>query len=120
MVPFAYCLEQKLVQLNTMHTAEATVVAMEPGANSVDHRRYKRLLYPVVHFLTAQGQSMTVTCPTATNPPTYHVGQQVQLSYYPADPQQVELPDFFSQWGAVLITALFAMLGWRTVRAGWK
>lgn len=117
---FAYCLGQKLLRLTPMQTAEATVVALKPMGNSTDHYPRKPPLFPVVRFRTAQGQSVTVTGPTGSRPAAYQIGQQVQLSYNPADPQQVELPDFFSQWGAILITSLFALLGWRLVRAGWK
>jgi len=48
------------------------------------------------------------------------VGQRVLVRYHPHHPQQVELTDFFSQWGAILITALFALLGWVVLRAAFS
>jgi hypothetical protein len=117
LVPFAYCVGQKIMLWSVASTATATVIALKRGVSSNSHYPSEPLLFPVVRFVTAEGQSLTVTSPSASIPQPYHVGQQVRVRYHPDHPQQVELTDFFSQWGAILITALFALLGGAALRA---
>jgi len=118
LAPFAYCLTTKLWFWSQASTAPATVVALEiKGA--ADLRSRKPTLFPVVRFVTAQGQHLTATAPTGTNPPAYEAGQRVSIRYLPDNPQQVEMPDFFSRWGGILISAVFGLLGWAILRAAW-
>lgn len=117
LVPFAYCVGQKIRLWSVANTATATVVALERVVSSHSHYSHEPLLSPVVQFVTAQGQSIRATSPSASIPPVYHVGQRVLVRYHPDHPQQMELTDFFSQWGAILITSLFALLGWAVLRA---
>ena len=116
LAPVAYCLATKLWFWSQAHTAPATVVALE-GAGAPDSRSRKQMRYPVVRFVTAQGQQVTAMAPSGTSPPAYEVGQQVRVRYSPGAPQQVELPDFFSRFGSIGISALFGLLGYAILRA---
>ena len=113
---FCYCLGSRLLFLRTAQPATATVVRLEAHDDDSDGGT---CYFPVARFTTAAGQPVTATSPAGTGTPAYTVGEQVHIRYDPARPQRVELPDFFSQWGAILISAFFALCGWGLLRAVW-
>ena len=77
---------------------------------------------PRVHFQDHTGESYEVTSSSASSPPRYHVGEEIEILYNPERPQEFRTTDWFSLWGgpvlgfglagsAVLFAAIFAFLG---------
>jgi hypothetical protein len=71
--------------------------------------------YPVVRYTTQDGKEIEFTSSSGSNPASYEEGEKVNVMYNPKNPQEVSLPDFFSQWGAALIVgfigAVFGSVG---------
>lgn len=77
---------------------------------------------PKVRFQDQAGENYEVTSSSASSPPKYHVGEEIEILYNPERPQEFRTTDWFSLWGgpvlgfglaggAVLFAALFAFLG---------
>ncbi|MCC3159886.1 DUF3592 domain-containing protein [Hymenobacter sp. 15J16-1T3B] len=62
--------------------AEATIVALTPT---------RQLFTPKVRFMTAAGHAVEIDTETAADADQYHVGQQVQVIYDPANPENADL-----------------------------
>jgi len=60
---------------------------------------------PVFRFLTAAGESVTVTSDIASSPPGFTEGQPVRVLYDPANPSEAKIHSFFQTWGDFLIPA---------------
>ena len=103
-----YIVSQKISFWYSARTATATVVAFEDQSGEDDD---SELLHPVARFRTTQGESVRVIGPAGTMLPTFQLGQQLTLHYDPAQPRQVEFPDFLSRWGAILLSAVIALMG---------
>lgn len=71
--------------------------------------------HPVVKFRTAAGQERTFRSSTGTNPPSYRVGEAVEVLYSESEPSDARIRGFFSLWGGPLIVGgmgmLFMLLG---------
>ncbi len=76
-----------LYQYNFLSTAKRT------NAKVVDYvvPKGKRLMEPVFEYITDDNVTRTYFHQEGTNPPMYHIGQEVELFYDPADPQDVSL-----------------------------
>jgi Protein of unknown function (DUF3592) len=60
--------------------------------------------HPVVTYTTQEGKEYTIHSNSGSNPPSYTKGEKVDIYYNPKDPNDVSMPDFFSQWGGGVIT----------------
>lgn len=60
---------------------------------------------PVVEFTTRNGQAITFTSSTSSNPPSYSVGESVEVFYQENEPRKARINGFFSLWGASTILA---------------
>ena len=70
---------------------------------------------PTFTFADREGREHRIESHSSTNPPSYRVGQNVDV-FYPADaPDQAQLRGFFAQWGAPVIVgglgAFFLLFG---------
>jgi hypothetical protein len=85
---------------------------------------------PVIEY-RVQGRTYTYKSSNYTNPPAYHMGQQVEMVYDPAHPDQARINTFFELWlvpillvpcglgsGGLTIFSMFVMLRRRTARQG--
>ncbi|WP_341522091.1 DUF3592 domain-containing protein [Pseudomonas sp. G.S.17] len=81
-------------------SVEGTVIDLD-SQRSQDSITFK----PVVQFVTEDGQTVEFTSSAGTNPPSYSVGEKVEVLYAPEDPQGAKLSGFFELWGSVLILA---------------
>lgn len=119
MYPLALVLYVQVPFWYSAQTATATVVAMEALPDySRRNNRGKPSMAPIVRFVTVQGDSIQVNSLSGSNPPSFHMGEQIQLHYNPAKPSQIVLPTFFSRWGGLLVGSAFAGVGFLFFRAG--
>jgi len=58
---------------------------------------------PVVRFTSQDGIQTKFTSSHGSNPPSYHVGQKVQVFYDPADHYDARINTFMSLWGVSTI-----------------
>lgn len=93
-----YLYINKQAFLEKAETTQGTVVEMIPK-RSKDSTTYS----PVISFTTKTGQQITYTSSVSSNPPSYEVGENVQIFYDPADPKDAEINGFFSLWLGVII-----------------
>jgi hypothetical protein len=99
---------------------QAMIAAMLPAEGRVaqlipltDHKG-KAMFYPIVEFRTAEGQTIRFQGSTGSNPPTYRVGEKVQVRYDPQSPESAVI-DSWDLWlpSTILIGAggFFVLLG---------
>lgn len=92
--------------LATSEAATGTVVGFDARhrCTTKDHVRTCSAVYaPRVRFATADGREIEYQSSTATNPPSYDEGQQVDLRYRPEDPHQARINSYVDLWLAPTI-----------------
>ena len=115
---FAYVLGNKVLFWRAAQEATATVIAFEAHSDGRNGRPARSITqYPVLSFLTARNEAVQVVAPGGSKPNPYVLGQRVTLRYNPAQPHQIELPDFASRWLALLVSGLFGLAGVWLLRA---
>ena len=100
-----YLYIDKQAFLEKAETAQGTVIEMIPK-RSKDSTTYS----PVVSFTTKSGQQINYTSSTSSNPPSYDVGENVQIFYDPANPNDAEINGFFSLWLGVIILGFIGIV----------
>jgi hypothetical protein len=78
---------------------QGTVIDLQRSESSKGGATY----YPVVSYTTRDGKVVTFSSGVSTNPPSYEVGESVEVYYDPQNPNGAEIKGFFSQWFVVLI-----------------
>ncbi|MCY1401675.1 hypothetical protein D9M71_167980 [compost metagenome] len=78
-----------------------TVVALVKSRSS-DSITYQ----PVVEFVGNDGKSFDFTSSSGSNPPSYSVGEKVEVLYPPANPQDAKINSFFDLWGGAVVMAV--------------
>jgi hypothetical protein len=86
--------------LATAITAPGTVTELV-AVRSDDSTTYK----PVVQFTTAKGEAIEFASSTSSSPPSYRVGESVQVLYRENDPRDAKINGYFSLWGGSVILA---------------
>jgi len=61
---------------------------------------------PVIAFKTFGGRRFEFKSNTSSNPPSYNIGENVDVLYLPSSPQTAKINGFFSIWGAVIISGV--------------
>ena len=62
--------------------------------------------YPVFQFINQNtGEEITAQGSSGSNPPDYHVGQEVDILYNPENPYDVKVNSFWDIWGGPIILA---------------
>lgn len=100
-----YLYVNKQAFLEKAETTQGTVIEMIPK-RSKDSTTYS----PVVSFTTKAGQEITYTSSTSSNPPSYDVGENVEIFYDPANPNDAEINGFFSLWLGVIILGFIGIV----------
>lgn len=100
-----YLYINKQAFLEKAETTQGTVVEMIPK-RSKDSTTYS----PVISFTTKTGQQITYTSSVSSNPPSYEVGENVQIFYDPADPKDAEINGFFLLWLGVIILGFIGIV----------
>jgi hypothetical protein len=90
--------------------AEGSVIELRLSRSS-DSTTYA----PVVNFVTRKGEEITFVSSVSSNPPSYRVGEKVDIFYLPANPYEAKINGFFSLWGGATIVGglggLFFLIG---------
>ena len=94
--------------VRTASRAPGTVIELKhPGGSSS--------YYPVVRYRTAAGEEITFRSSVGSHPPSYAVGETVEVLYRESDPNEARIRSFFALWGAPAIVAsigaVFALVG---------
>ena len=88
---------------------QGTVTALVPSGSHNDS------FAPGVTFVTPTGETIKFVSPSSSNPPSFHIGEKVDVLYVPSSPQQAQIKSFFSMWGGELIMGglgtVFALVG---------
>jgi hypothetical protein len=96
--------------------AMGTVTHLATKSGSGRHGTRSTSYVPVIHYQAQDGRDFNCTGKIGRNPPSYKVGQQVELYYDPQDPQNAHLPSFWSQSPAALacgiVGVVLACVGW--------
>lgn len=86
--------------LQTAEVAQGTVIELRASRSS-DSLTY----HPVVSFTTSQGQRITFSSGSGSNPPSYTEGETLEVFYAAAEPQDAKINGFFALWGGAVILA---------------
>jgi hypothetical protein len=79
-------------------TAPGTVVDLV-ASHSRDSTTYR----PSVEFTSRSGAPASFVSSTGSNPPSYSVGQKVEVLYRPTNPRDARINDFFTLWGGATV-----------------
>lgn len=71
--------------------------------------------YPVVSFITNDGETVEFKANYGSNPPRHSRGDEIKVRYDPYDPYKARLDSFFALWG---ITTIFGAIGLAMIDAG--
>lgn len=70
---------------------------------------------PIVKYKTATGEEHTFHSNVGSSPPSYHVGEAVNVLYDPANPAAARIHGFFSLWLVAIISGIlgcvFSLIG---------
>lgn len=71
--------------------------------------------YPVVSFMTNDGETVEFKASYGSNPPRHSRGEKIKVRYDPYDPYGARLDSFFALWG---IPVIFGVIGFVIIDAG--
>ncbi|MFG3015885.1 DUF3592 domain-containing protein [Streptomyces cinerochromogenes] len=100
--------------------ARGTVVALE-WRDDPDHVSGRKrvddgpVAYPVVEFTPAHGTPRKFRNSTGSNPPSYEVGERVEVLYHADSPEDARINGFASLW---LLPLIFGGIGLLTAGIG--
>lgn len=75
---------------------------------SVDSEDNSESYCPDVRYATRSGENLTYHSNFCSAPPAYDVGEQVEIYYDPADPENAQIKGFWSQY---LLVTIFGCIG---------
>ncbi len=83
-----------------------TVVELERQSSSDGSGSW----YPIVQFETESGAPTRFRARVGSNPPSWEVGEAVEVLYLPNDPDSARLAGFFSLYIGTFVTGLLALI----------
>jgi hypothetical protein len=85
--------------------AQGRVVAIEQGEVADEEESPRPAYYPVVEFITSDGQAHRFRGSTGSSSPEFGIGSEVGVRYNPNEPEQAQLIKFSHFWlGPLLLT----------------
>ncbi|MCW3058280.1 MAG: hypothetical protein JWQ02_101 [Capsulimonas sp.] len=84
---------------HAQHTQGTVIAMLGHTSTSSSGRTYA----PTYTFHDQTGKQWTETSGSSSSPPSYHVGETVDVYYSPSNPADAEVNGFFSLWGASAI-----------------
>lgn len=98
-----YHYQERQAFLEKAESTQGTVIELIPtkSKNSTSY-------YSLVEFTTKTGEKIRFSSSISTNPPTYDVGENVEVLYDPLDPKRADINGFFSLY---LMPLIFGILG---------
>jgi Protein of unknown function (DUF3592) len=107
------------ISIYTVRSTRSFVAQAETVRGEVVDLEYRRdnsgssasggAYYPVVKYRTAAGDQRTLYGNTGSSPPSYRVGEAVDVLYDPTNPSDARIAGFFSIW---LVPLIAGVLGW--------
>lgn len=85
--------------LKSSQLANGTVVELVSSTSDEGSTLYR----PTIEFVTDEGKTIQFTSDVSSNPPTYKMGEVVEVYYQIDMPQRAKVNGFFSLWGGHLI-----------------
>ena len=82
---------------------EGTVIALRPS-----HSNNSTTYAPVVEYSGESGVKMTFTSSMSSSPPSYSVGEKVEVLYLPTDLTDARINGYMSLWG---VSTIIGVLG---------
>jgi len=93
--------------LKTSITSQGTVVDLLESISSSNNS----IMYnPLVNFIDEKGNSIEFSSSSGSNPPSYSIGEQVEVLYNPEFPNDAKINGFFSIWGGAIITGILGVV----------
>ncbi len=84
-------------------TASGTVINLLRQVSEDSDGNTSYMYYPEVKFQTADGKSITFQANTGSNPPSYSVGEKIDVLYLPESPNKAKIKSFVSLWLGALV-----------------
>ncbi|WP_297474794.1 DUF3592 domain-containing protein [uncultured Photobacterium sp.] len=95
----------------TFDFIKATVIGSGEVIGLAESRSDNSSSYaPVVYFSDSNDIGYEFTSSVSSNPPSYQVGEFVEVMYLESNPNEAKINEFFSLWGLPLILAFFGMV----------
>ena len=88
--------------LKQAESAPGTVVRLLESRSSSSSSN-STMYTPVVQFTDKRGSEIEFTSSISSSPPSYDVGEEVEVLYTPSTPQDARIKGFFSLWGVATI-----------------
>jgi hypothetical protein len=77
---------------------------------------------PVFEFTTTKGETFEITSSSSSNPPSYFIGEAVEVLYEDVSPRDAKINGYFSLWGFTTILgalgAIFLIVGFGIIAYG--
>jgi hypothetical protein len=105
LVGAGYWMTRTQAFVDRSETVPGEVIDLERSRSS-DSTAY----YPVIKYKTKSGQERTFRSNTGSSPPSYDVGEKVEVMYDVAEPSDARIRSFFSIWGGPAIVGLLGTL----------
>jgi len=91
----------------------------------VSKRSDNSIMYtPVISFITREGSEIEFASSVSSNPPSYSVGETVEIMYDPKEPNEADINSFSSLWLGVLVLGIlgtvFFLIGFAIILYGLK
>ncbi|MBE8726537.1 DUF3592 domain-containing protein [Flavobacterium hungaricum] len=100
-----YLYQNKREFLDKAITVQGTVKELI-SSRSKNSTTYK----PLVSFITKDGKQIEYTSSVSSNPPSYEVGEKVEIFYDPADPYDADINGFASLWLGPLVLGILGII----------
>lgn len=101
--------------IETAHQSQGRVVALERRESTNSEGRRSVSYYPRVEFTPRRGNKTVFTSSSGSSPPSYNVGDKVEILYDPQNPSKAKINAFFAKWGGSLILtimgSIFSLVG---------
>ena len=64
---------------------------------------------PVVQFIDQNGNQVEFVSSTGSNPPSYKIGEEVEVLYNPESPNEAKIKGFFTLWGGITVLGILGI-----------
>jgi hypothetical protein len=107
---FFYSSTQKFISKAKSAQGTVTDLIYKRSSSSSSSSSNSGSYFPVIQFQDEKGEQVVFQSSTGSNPPSYSVGQAVEILFDPANPQDARVNSFFSKWGGVFVMTLLGVV----------
>ena len=91
--------------LNRAESATGTVTDLDLSSSNDGGSTY----CPIIEFTTKAGEPVRYHANTCSSPPSYDIGEQVDVVYDPQDIRHVQMKSFWSQYTGVVVLSCIGL-----------